>query len=462
MLKLHTIDFVLVGGYLLFLAIITWRTRHEAEGSESGYLLAGRRLTLPAFVATLVSTWYGGILGVGEYSFLFGISNWLVFGVPYYLAALIYALFLAGRVRVSAVASIPDQLEKAYGRTPALIGASVVFVMTVPAAYVLMIGVLLKAVFGGSLALWVILGTLFSSVYVAFGGLRSVVRTDVLQFLLMYLGFALLAGFSMHHFGGIEKLASSLPAEHMTWNGGLPIASILVWYVIALSTLVDPAFHQRCSAARTPAIARRGILVSVGFWVLFDAMTTLTGLYARAVLGAEAEPMLAYPLLAAEILPPGVLGLFLLALVSVILSTVDSFGFLAAQTLGRDIYARARGTVQIWDVRRIQWGLVASSLLAIGIALWKESVVTIWYDLGSIGTPMLLLPLAGSFLKKAPFKPAWVSISMIGSGLVAAFWTFTGSYSTGGYPFGLQPIMAGLFTAMLLLIPGLKRNSKSY
>ena len=46
------------------------------------YLVMGRTLALPAFVATLVSTWYGGVLGVGEYSYRYGISNWLVFGLP--------------------------------------------------------------------------------------------------------------------------------------------------------------------------------------------------------------------------------------------------------------------------------------------------------------------------------------------------------------------------------------------
>ncbi len=457
MLKLHPIDGVLLAGYLLFLAVVTWRTRHEARGDEGSYLLAGRRLTLPAFVATLVSTWYGGILGVGEYSFRYGISNWLVFGVPYYLAALLYALFLANRVRTSAVTSIPDQLEKAFGRRSALIGAGVVFVMTVPAAYVLMIGVLLQATFGGPLALWILVGTFFSTAYIAFGGFESVVRTDKVQFVLMYLGFVLLLAFAVIHSGGLSWLKGNLPHDHLTWNGGLPVAAVLVWYVIALSTLVDPGFHQRCSAVRDPGVARRGVLISILFWVLFDALTSFSGLYARAILGPDANPLLSYPLLAAKVLPPGVTGLFLLGLVSVILSTVDSFGFLAAQTLGRDLVARARGTHLRWDVRRIQWGLLASALLSVLIALWKESVVKIWYDLGSVGTPMLLFPLIASFRKKRWFREPWVSISMLAAGISAAVWTFFGSYGTG-YPLGVQPIFIGLAAGLATLLPGYIRQ----
>jgi hypothetical protein len=66
------------------------------------YLLMGRTLALPSFVATLVSTWYGGVLGVGEYSYRYGLSNWIVFGVPYYLGAALFAIFFARRALLRA------------------------------------------------------------------------------------------------------------------------------------------------------------------------------------------------------------------------------------------------------------------------------------------------------------------------------------------------------------------------
>ena len=72
---------------MLFLLYAVLRLLQAGHGGAVEYLVAGRRLTLPAFVATLVSTWYGGILGVGEYAWRHGLSNWLVFGVPYYLYA---------------------------------------------------------------------------------------------------------------------------------------------------------------------------------------------------------------------------------------------------------------------------------------------------------------------------------------------------------------------------------------
>ena len=214
------IDYGIIILYLVALMAVGFTDRSSKRESAVGYILGGRTLTLPAFVATLVSTWYGGILGVGEYSFRYGISNWLVFGVPYYLAAFLFALFLAKKARTAEVLTIPDQLEKAYGRGPAVAGSIILFLVTIPGAYVLMLAVLGNILFGWPLWLGGVLGLLFSVFYVHLGGFRSVVRTDLLQFILMFLGFAVLLVVLISRYGGFEFIKASVPATHLTWNGG--------------------------------------------------------------------------------------------------------------------------------------------------------------------------------------------------------------------------------------------------
>jgi len=65
---------------------------------------------------------------------------------------------------------------------------------------------------------------------------------------------------------------------------------VLVWFFIALWTLVDPAFHQRCYAAASEMSPGGGFLWSVVFWIVFDAMTATAGLYARALCPAWSNP----------------------------------------------------------------------------------------------------------------------------------------------------------------------------
>src|SRR5213076_1805408 len=117
----------------------------------------------------------------------------------------------------------------------------------------------------------------FSVFYIDRGGLRTVVFTDQVQFVLMYAGFIVMLAFLVARHGGLGFLRAHLPATHFTWHGGNPASAILVWYFIALSTLVDPGFWQRAYAARDPEVARNGVLWSIAFWILFDFMTTFTG-----------------------------------------------------------------------------------------------------------------------------------------------------------------------------------------
>ena len=150
-----------------------------------------------------MATWYGGILGVGEYSWRYGLANWLVFGVPYYIGALLFAFVFAKRARETRLYTLPDLLDRAYGRGPALMGALAVFVVAQPAAYVLMLGTLFAAMFGLPLAPCILAAAVLSLFYVDKGGLRTVVLTDQVQFVLMYAGFALLLVFLVAQHGGL-------------------------------------------------------------------------------------------------------------------------------------------------------------------------------------------------------------------------------------------------------------------
>jgi len=444
---LSTTEYILLALYLIGLFVLGFIPAKAGDNSSmEEYLVAGRRLSLPAFVATLVSTWYGGILGVGEFSYKYGISNWLVFGAPYYLYATIFALLIAGRAWRTKFYTIPDQLEKAYGRRASMAGAFFIFVLSTPAPYVLMIGVLCRMLFGWPLWLGAILGALLSMIYAFRGGLAAIVRTEILQFLLMYAGFIVILIFAVSRFGGWEFLKTNLPPLHLTWHGENSPQYILVWYFIAMSTLVDPTFYQRCYAAKSENVARRGILISVVCWMIFDFMTTATGLYAAAILPDLANPAESYPELAVKLLPPLARGLFFLSLLATIMSTIDGYAFLSAISLGKDllwkIYGRGDEKLVTFFSRL---GLIVTFIVAVSIALLSQSVVDIWYQLGSLATPALLVPLAASFSEKWKMSSKWVLLSMLLSAALTGLWLLAGK--NGEYWLGLQPIYLGLITS---------------
>ncbi len=451
------LDWALIALYFGLLAFV-WMRRFKVRPSNDDYFVAGRAVTLPAFVATLVTTWYGGILGVGEYSWRYGLANWMVFGVPYYVGALLFAWLFARRARNTQHYTIPDLLHAHYGRGPALFGALVVFLQSAPAAYVLMLGTLFAAMFGAPLVPCVIAAAVLSVFYVDRGGLRTVVLTDQIQFVLMYGGFAVLLAFLFARHGGVGFLLPRVPATHWVWHGGNPPAAIFVWYVIALSTLVDPGFFQRAFAAKDPQVARRGVLWSIAFWILFDFMTTTAGMYARALLPHLKDPVFAFPELARITLPPVALGLFYLGMIATVMSTIDSYAFIAATTLGRDVIWRLRGEregdSQPW-LSRI--GLWAGTAFATWLAIALPTVIGIWHDVGSIVTPTLLPAVTLAMLGRGKLGPRATLALMVVPFLVSFGWVVAHALARdpdADYLFHLEPIYAGLGASLVTWLAG--------
>ncbi|MFQ3669731.1 MAG: hypothetical protein SNJ61_12710, partial [Fimbriimonadaceae bacterium] len=159
------------------------------DSSVLQYLAAGRSLTLPAFVATLVSTWYGGILGIAESVSYFGVGTWILLGVPYYVFAIVYALWIAPRVRSADQISIPERIRHRFGVGPAFVGALLVFLLAVPAAHVLMLGTLISAFTGWEIPTAVVVAAGVGVALLYRGGLLADVRVSMLAFAMMYVGF---------------------------------------------------------------------------------------------------------------------------------------------------------------------------------------------------------------------------------------------------------------------------------
>lgn len=447
-LAISAFDAAIVIAFLAATLLIGLRLpRHDQ--SPSGYLLGGRALTLPAFVATTVSTWYGGILGIGEYTWRYGISNWIVFGIPYYVGALFFALIISRRARASNALTLPTRFEQFYGRGPARCAAIIIFLTTVPGAYVLMMGTLFSL--GLNMPLWcgIAITALFVVLYLWRGGFSAVARTDAIQFALMFGSFIILSAILAFTYG-LEPLAS-LPPSHLEPSGGQSTGAILVWYLIAMSTLAEPNFYQRCFAAKTPQIARRGLIISIVCWLIFDLMTTFCGLYARALLPDLQNPVHAFPALANTVLPTGLVGLFYAGLFATVLSSLDSNLFTTATTLGRDLWPdKCTPTWSISTKTRI--GLILGAALAATIALASGSIIELWKVFGSVSAAALLIPILSTYFpQKLPLSPRTALVLMIASATTTLLW-FLSKKITGSYWLNIEPLFAGGSVAILCLI----------
>lgn len=459
---LTILDGFIIALYFFLLIWLSWKKGWRSE-SEVDFLLSGRKVTIPAFVATLVSTWYGGILGVGEWSYQFGISQWLVFGVPFYIFSVLFAILLAGKIRLNDAFTIPEAVANRYNKSAGRLSALPVFILVSPAPYILMLGLLFQFLSGGEapFLLYSSLVALFSVLYITIGGFGAVIKTDILQLILMFGGFIILLVFAVIEFGGFPTLLGSLPDQHLDITGGYSWQYIIVWFFIALWTFVDPSFHQRAAAAESPEVARKGIFISVGFWIVFDFLTCFTGLYAFAILGSGLEqPVLAYPMLAEEILPIGLFGLFILALIATIMSTMDSYLFISGQTLGRDYLAYYFPKTDPNKLTRA--GILTAAIIGILLTIAFPSVIDLWYVIGSVFIPGLLVPVMGVYLRPLKLRTPYVFVSIILCTVISLGWLLMGMYADDpglGYLYlGIEPFYPGLAAAIIIWLIGRDRE----
>jgi SSS family solute:Na+ symporter len=434
---------------LLFIGFYTGR---KTSSEANDYLLSGRKVGLFLFVLTNVSTWYGGILGVGEFTYKYGVVSWFTQGFPYYIFAFLFALFFAKKIRQASLFTIPDKLTEVYGKNVGLLSAVIVFVLVSPAPYLLMSAGLLSLLFDLNIVLCLFISLILSIAYLIKGGFRANVYADALQFFVMFIGFILIVIFSIDNFGTFEFISSSVPENHTKLTGGMSPTFIIVWFLIALWTFADPGFHQRCYAAKSGNVAVKGIIISIFFWTLFDFLTTTTGLFAKAVLPEISNPVLAFPLFAEKVLPVGLKGIFYAALFATILSTLNSFLFLSGTTIGRDFVYRINPTHNEGKLKYYTIiGLIISGLLAILLAYLIPSVIEIWYTIGSLFIPAIILPGISAYYPKLRIDNKFILIEMIAAFGCSTVWYFLRN-SIASVPVinDIEPMLVGMFFAFLI------------
>ncbi|TVQ80878.1 MAG: sodium:solute symporter family protein [Bradymonadales bacterium] len=432
------------------LGAILWGHCRKQRASNEGpdfvdYLLMGRRLSLPLFVATLVATWYGGIFGVTRIAYEYGIYNFLTQGVFWYLSYLIFAIFLVSRARSFEALTLPEMVGKMFGPKSRYLAAAFNFFNVLPISYAISLGLFAQLLFGGSFFVNMSLSVAAVVLYSIWGGFRAVVFSDLIQFFVMCSGVALVVIFSFAEFGGLNFLRSHLPEAHFHWAGELGWGEALVWGFIAMATLVDPNFYQRCFAANSTRTARIGILVSTGVWVVFDICTTAGALYARAVL-PEADSGFAYLLYAVQLLPEGLRGFFLAGILATILSTIDSYLFVAGSTVSYDLFPGQWQSL----VKRMRLSLVVVAVLSVFMAMvFDGNIKLVWRTLGTYFAACLLFPVMFGFLfPKKISDHLFVGASLVGV-VVVTLWRWS------PYSEAVAALYPGLVSTSLVILGSL-------
>ena len=191
--------------------------------------------------------------------------------------------------------------------------------------------------------------------------------------------------------------------------------------------------------------------------MLFDFLTTTTGLYARALIPNMENAVLSFPLLAEAILGSGAKGLFYAALFATILWALNSFLFLSATTFGRDFVFKLKRDVD--DINLIKYtriGIVVSALISILFAYQFSSVVEIWYTIGSIIIPGVVLLIISAYTERLRISNKYALIESLLAISSSLLWLFIRPYFAENIILSeIEPMIVGMLVAVVVHLAGM-------
>jgi len=436
--------------YILgILAVGLWagiRHRRKSKANAAGeYFLAGKTLKWPAIglalFATNISTVH--LVSLAQSGFDSGLLN----GNFEWMAAftlILLSLFFVPFYIKSGVTTLPDFLEKRYDRSSRdwLAVISVVSAIIIHIAFSMLAGgIVLKTLFGLNMYVSVIVICLITAIYTIVGGLKAVVVTESIQTVVLLTGAFIISYAAFHKMGGWEPMTDVLKSKGeldklsmlrphgdpsgMPWYTvflGYPILGI--WYWCADQTIV-----QRVLGAKDENHARVGPLFCGFIKILPVFIFVLPGLFAYTLvqsghldvssLGVDANGHVnskgIYTLMITQLLPSGLVGVLVAALLSGLMSQVSGALNSISTMVSYDMYQRYRPEASdkqlIW-IGKISAGIaLVFSLGLLPLLDQYESIFSGINDIiAHIAPPITCVFLLGVFWKGASAASAKLTL----------------------------------------------------
>jgi SSS family solute:Na+ symporter len=372
-------DLAIIAVYFLIVFGIGFYFSRKERTSED-YFLASRNIGwffvgASLFVSNISTEHFIGLSGTGA-------SSGLAVGHFEWLACLI--LLLLGWVFVpfylrSNVFTMPQFLERRFSRQCAvyLAGISIIaYIFTKISVQLYAASVVLERVAGWSLWKTAVVLVIATGIYTIAGGLAAVIYTDTVQTLILITGAVALTVIGLDKVGGLGHLRTMVPPAyfHMIkpssdpqfpWTGiffGAPILGIWYW-------CTDQVIVQRVLSARDEGHAKAGTIFAGFLKILPVFMLVLPGIIAYALYPEQVvKPDFAYPTLVLNLLPVGLVGLVMAALLAAVMGAMSSVFNSASTLVTLDFYKKLRP--QASEAQLVNFGRFATGAMVLLGLLW--------------------------------------------------------------------------------------------
>jgi Na+/proline symporter len=312
--------------------------------TEEDYLVAGRRLGYTLATFSMFATWFGAetIMSSGGRALRDGFSltapEPFGYGLCLVLMGLVFAVPLWRRRLTTLADLFRDRFSSATERVAAiiLIPSSVLWA----AAQIRAFGFVLSTGTALEIEVSIAIAASFTILYTAFGGLLVDAITDVIQGGVLAVGLVVLLVGVVIHLGGPADAAAALtsrdPLAIAPGNRSL-LQAAEAWAIPVCGSVVAAELVSRVIATPSPQVAQRSAFGAAGLYLLFGSIPLFIGLIGASIVPAIADAEQIVPVVAREVLPTLAYAIFAGALISAILSTVDSTLLVASGLLSHNL-----------------------------------------------------------------------------------------------------------------------------
>ena len=421
-------ELIIVVAYLLGMIAIGVVSTRKAKKADD-FFVAGRKGSTLYVTGSLLATIIGAsaTVGMAGLGFSRGLTGawWLLAGA---VGLVILGLFIAKKVREYGVYTLPQMVRRMYDDKVAL--ASSIFIVIawvgVIAAQIIATGQIMSTLGIGTPVLWMIICTVVFITYTILGGQYSVLRTDLVQIIIIFVGIFGGLFFLLQHIGGPGALKTALPADSFSFPvsskfNGMALLSTLL--LVGSTYIVGPDMYSRIFCARDAKTARESVLWAAALLVPFALGITLIGMGA-AVLSPSIASDQAFPVVIRQVYPPLVSGIVLAALLSAVMSSAVTCLLSTSTILNVDIIKRINP--QLNEKQLVSFSRIGVVILGLGALILSLEVYTHAAN-GIISTIMwaytifttgVIVPIAFGFYKeKLKLTAAGAMAAVIGGGL---------------------------------------------
>ncbi|MDR1031560.1 MAG: hypothetical protein LBL30_00320 [Holosporales bacterium] len=350
-------------------------------------------------VATLVASLIGSssVMGLCEKSYQVG----FLMIICYYGTALnkwFMARFLAEPIaHFRKAVSMGDIMGALYGDAAKFISGISITLRLIGSmgAQVAAIGFVFNYFFGTSYIIGTIIACGVTTLYAAVGGVRSVVLTDIFQFIITIIVLPLSLGVGILQMGGFENIIAALPSSHLQiiptdikhWN---------IFLVLSMGGMSSIAV-QRMLMARTPKIAKKSLYLSTSIAVLVLTSVGIIGLITK-IIQPDINPNLAFFAFTNSVMPEGLKGVVVAGFLAIIMSTADSILNTASVAFVNDVLFQIP---KLTERMRLILAKLSTLIFGFGtlyIAFNCKSILEVALQAYISWTPVVIVPFVAGLL----------------------------------------------------------------